>query len=186
MALAGIRVIDLTDERGIYGTKLLADLGAQVIRPEGVEGDPLRKRGPFMQDDGGQISLWHSFFASNRTFVSVDQADVVATRALQELTEAADLVCVDGETDLVDLGSAKNANPSLVVIELSSFGKQGPWADFLGPDLVAGALGGAAATTGDADTPPLKNFGDLNFMLSGAYVATVSYTHLTLPMIHRV
>ena len=47
MALAGIRVIDLTDERGIYGTKLLADLGAQVIRPEGVEGDPLRKRGPF-------------------------------------------------------------------------------------------------------------------------------------------
>ena len=63
MALAGIRVIDLTDERGIYGTKLLADLGAQVIRPEGVEGDPLRKRGPFMQGDGGQISLWHSFFA---------------------------------------------------------------------------------------------------------------------------
>ena len=34
MALADIRVIDLTDERGIYGTKLLADLGAQVLRPE--------------------------------------------------------------------------------------------------------------------------------------------------------
>lgn len=178
MALAGIRVIDLTDERGIYGTKLLADLGAQVIRPEGVKGDPLRKRGPFMQDDGGQISLWHSFFASNRTFVSVDQADMVATQALQELTEAADLVCVDGKTDLVDLDSAKKANPGLVVIELSSFGKQGPWADFLAPDLVAGALGGAAATTGDADTPPLKNFGDLNFMLSGAYVAIAALSAL--------
>ena len=88
MALADIRVIDLTDERGIYGTKLLADLGAQVIRPEGVDGDPLRKRGPFMQDDGGQISLWHSF-CLDRTFVSVDQTDAVATRVLQELTEAA-------------------------------------------------------------------------------------------------
>ena len=44
MALADIRVIDLTDERGIYGTKLLADLGAQVIRPESATGDPLRQR----------------------------------------------------------------------------------------------------------------------------------------------
>ena len=48
MALADIRVIDLTDERGIYGTKLLADLGAQVLRPEDANGDPLRQRGPFL------------------------------------------------------------------------------------------------------------------------------------------
>ena len=65
MALADIRVIDLTDERGIYGTKLLADLGAQVIRPESTDGDPLRQRGPFMQSETGALSLWHSFFASN-------------------------------------------------------------------------------------------------------------------------
>ena len=46
MALADIRVIDLTDERGIYGTKLLADLGAQVIRPESTDGDPLANADP--------------------------------------------------------------------------------------------------------------------------------------------
>ena len=51
MALADIRVIDLTDERGIYGTKLLAYLGAQVIRPESATGDPLRQRGPFLQSN---------------------------------------------------------------------------------------------------------------------------------------
>ena len=171
MALAGIRVIDLTDERGIYGTKLLADLGASVIRAEGASGDPLRQRGPFLQSGAERVSLWHSFFASNRTFVTVDAQDPDSTSALQTLAEGADIVCLSGETKLLDLQAAKQANPSLVVVELSSFGKTGPWKDYLAPDLVAGALAGALATTGDIDTPPLKNFGDLNFMLSGAYVA---------------
>lgn len=174
MALANIRVIDLTDERGIYGTKLLADLGAQVLRPEGLTGDPLRQRGPFLSGAEGDVSLWHSFFASNRTFVSVDQNDLDACQSLQTLCESADLICLcqgNPNVRLVDLSAAKAANPGLVVVELSSFGKDGPWSDFLAPDIVAGALGGAAATTGDGDTGPLKNFGELNFMISGAYAA---------------
>ena len=61
MALADIRVIDLTDERGIYGTKLLADLGAQVLRPEDANGDPLRQRGPFLSNDEGGISCGTAF-----------------------------------------------------------------------------------------------------------------------------
>ena len=60
---------------------------------------------------------------------------------------------------------------NLVYVDVSSFGPDGPWKDYLAPDLVAGALGGAVATTGDADTPPLKAFGDLNFMVSGIYGA---------------
>jgi crotonobetainyl-CoA:carnitine CoA-transferase CaiB-like acyl-CoA transferase len=181
MALADIRVIDLTDERGIYGTKLLADLGAQVLRPESEQGDPLRQRGPFLARDEGGVSLWHSFFASNRTFVSVDQNDVASFQTLQSLCTSADLICVCQDSPsaaLVDLEAAKEANPGLVVVELSSFGKEGPWSDFLAPDIVAGALGGAAATTGDVDTAPLKNFGELNFMISGAYAAIAALSAL--------
>ena len=44
--LAGVRIMDLTDETAIYGAKLLADLGADVVRPEPPDGDPLRHRGP--------------------------------------------------------------------------------------------------------------------------------------------
>lgn len=181
MALADVRVIDLTDERGIYGTKLLADLGAQVLRPETSAGDPLRQRGPFFNTNSGPISLWHSFFASSRSFVSVDQDDLNETQALQQLCESANLICLcksNPTADLVDLAKAKAANPGLVVVKLSSFGTQGPWSDFLAPDIVAGALGGAAATTGDIDTPPLKNFGELNFMISGAYAAIAGLSAL--------
>ena len=59
-----------------------------------------------------------------------------------------------------------------------SFGNEGPWSDFLAPDIVAGALGGAAATTGDVDTAPLKNFGELNFMISGSYAAIAALSAL--------
>ena len=63
--MQGVRVLDLTDERAIYGAKLLADLGAEVVRPEPPGGDPLRERGPRR----GGASLWHAFivwFAHDR------------------------------------------------------------------------------------------------------------------------
>jgi len=179
-ALAGIRVLDLTDERGIYGVKLLADLGADVVRPEPPEGDPLRQRGPHTTDGAEKESLWHAWFASNRRFVAVDLARPNDQAQLQQLASAADIVvCSDGPlARAAGLDEALVDNPTLVVIDVSSFGVSGPWKDFLAPDLVAGALGGAAATTGDADTPPLKSFGELNFMVSGAYVAIAALAGL--------
>ena len=182
MALKGVRVIDLTDERGIYGAKLLADLGADVVRPEPTTGDPLRARGPHI---GGQTtqtsSLWHAFFASNRRFVSLDLATSDSHAQLQNLIAHAEIVLLCKGAFAVheaDLAAAKLARPELIVIDVSSFGTSGPWADYLGPDIVAGALGGAASTTGDVDTPPLKGFGEMNFMISGAYVAIAALSAL--------
>ena len=182
MALKGVRVIDLTDERGIYGAKLLADLGADVVRPEPTTGDPLRARGPHIESQTTQTSsLWHAFFASNRRFVSLDLATSNGSTQLQNLIAHAEIVllCKDAfAVNEADLAAAKLARPELIVIDVSSFGTSGPWADYLGPDIVAGALGGAASTTGDVDTPPLKGFGEMNFMISGAYVAIAALSAL--------
>jgi crotonobetainyl-CoA:carnitine CoA-transferase CaiB-like acyl-CoA transferase len=182
MALEGVRVIDLTDERGIYGAKLLADLGADMVRPEPITGDSLRARGPLMQGQATQTSsLWHAFFASNRRFVSLDPATSDGRTQLQNLINHAEIVllCKGAfAVDEADIAAAKLARPELIVIDVSSFGTSGPWADYLGPDIVAGALGGAASTTGDADTPPLKGFGEMNFMISGAYVAIAALSAL--------
>ena len=182
MALKGVRVIDLTDERGIYGAKLLADLGADVVRPEPTTGDPLRARGPHIKGQTSETSsLWHAFFASNRRFVSLDLATRDGHAQLQNLIAHTEIVLLCKGAFAVheaDLAAAKLARPELIIIDVSSFGTSGPWADYLGPDIVAGALGGAASTTGDVDTPPLKGFGEMNFMISGAYVAIAALSAL--------
>ena len=171
-ALTGVRVLDLTDERAIYGAKLLADLGADVVRPEPPGGDPLRQRGP--RADGDGASLWHAFFASSRRFFAADADNAADRDRLQRLLDHADIVLsCDGNFALqaIDIEAARARRPDLVHVAVSSFGDDGPWADLLAPDLVAGALGGAVAATGTPETTPLKNFGELNFMVSGAYAA---------------
>ena len=170
-ALDGVRVLDLTDERAIYGAKLLADLGADVVR---VAGGPLGQRGPF--HDGA--SLWHAFFASNRRFVPLDANTPEGERALARLFAEADVALVCGEPFAALAEAARQRHARLVVVDVSSFGGNGPWRGYLAPDLVAGALGGAVATTGDVDTPPLKTFGELNFALSGAYAAIAALAGL--------
>ena len=182
-ALAGVRILDLTDERGIYGAKLLADLGADVVRPEPPDGDPLRKRGPVLDGraDDPDRSLWYAFFASSRRFFGVDPATDAGRVQLARLVERADVVlAADGAFAVADadLERAVAERPDLVVVDVSSFGRSGPWRDFNAPDLIAGALGGAVATTGDADTPPLKSFGELNFMVSGVYAAIAALSGL--------
>ncbi len=180
--LGGVRVIDLTDERAIYGAKLLADLGADVVRIEPPEGDPLRARGPHHDAAGeGTTSLWHAWFASNRRFFSVDLSAAEGRDRLFRLIEAADIVIACRGAFGVEeaqLDAARERRPELVVVDVSSFGDRGPWRDFLAPDLVAGALGGAIATTGAPDTPPLKTFGELNFITSGSYAAIAALAAL--------
>ena len=177
-ALKGVRVIDLTDERAIYGPKLIADLGADVVRPEPSEGDPLRQRGP--HTEAGE-SLWFAFFASGRRMLRLDPAPGQARADLERLLDRADIVltCAGNPLlDLVDIAAARKQNPALVHVDVSSFGDDGPWRDYLAPDLVAGALGGQVATTGTPDTIPLKTFGELNFMVSGAYAGIAALAGL--------
>ncbi|MDP6605443.1 MAG: CoA transferase [Dehalococcoidia bacterium] len=186
--LAGVRILDLSDERGIFAGKLLADLGADVVRVEPPGGDPLRRRGPFIErdagDDGGTedakdaghaepVSLWHAFYASNRRPVTIDAASEAGREQLRGLCLEADAVLDCGTLAAAGLSIEElvSAKPDLVAVDVSSFGPDGPWRDLRAPDLVASALGGFAATTGDADTQPLKAFGDMTRVTAGLYAA---------------
>ncbi len=177
--LSGVRVIDLTDERGIYGAKLLADMGAGVVRPEPPDGDALRTRGPHLGTEGA--SLWYAFFATSRRILTIDLQVAADLAQLQQLIERADIVLTcDGTiaAHSISIDAARVVRPSLVEIAVSSFGDSGPWHDLLAPDLIAGALGGSVAPTGAPDTTPLKTFGELNFMVSGVYAAIAALSAL--------
>ncbi len=158
--LANVRVIDLTDDRAIYAGKLLGDLGADVLRVEPSGGDPLRERAPYHANGA---SLWYAYFASSRRFTGAE------SETITELAQSAEIILdcerLDGPEALLE------ANPSLVIVDVTSFGRSGPWRDFRAPGLVAEALGGFAATSGDADTPPLKLYGDQYAFVGGVYAA---------------
>lgn len=178
-ALQQTRIVDLSDDKSIYGVKLLADLGADVVRPEPLSGDSLRERGPF--DEESRDSLWFSFFASSRRHFTVDETSSASLYELNALLGCADLCFLGKENalaDKVNIEAARARNPKLVVVDVSPFGSTGPWRDFKAPDLVASALGGSSGVTGDDYTPPLKLFGELNFTISGAYAATAALAGL--------
>lgn len=178
-ALRRTRIVDLSDDKSIYGVKLLADMGADVVRPEPSSGDPLRQRGPFDEKSGD--SLWYAFFASSRRHFAVDETSSASLYELNALLGSADLCFLGRENPLADrvnVDAARTRNPKLVVIDISPFGNTGPWRDFKAPDLVASALGGSSGITGDDYTPPLKLFGELNFTISGAYAATAALAGL--------
>lgn len=160
-ALAGVRVLDLTDDRAIYAGKLLGDLGADVLRVEPGGGDPLRERSPRLED--GE-SLWHAFFGSSRRVVRTDDAAVI-----ERLAAGAEIVLDCGR--LLDADALHSQQPGLVIVDVSSFGPTGPWRDYLAPGLVAEALGGVAATSGDSGTPPLQLHGDQYAFVGGVYAA---------------
>ncbi len=156
--LANVRVVDLTDDRAIYAGKLLGDLGAEVARVEPPGGDPLRQRAPFHENGA---SLWHAYFASSRQFTDEDSG------AVAELARSANVI-LDCER-LADPEALLAVNPGVVIVDVTSFGRAGPWQSYPAPGLVAEALGGIAATSGDVDTPPLKLYGDQYAFVGGVY-----------------
>ena len=178
-ALSRVRILDLSDEKSIYGVKMLADLGAMTIRPEPIQGDRLRNRGPF--DDQSGESLWYAYFASSRKFLQVDSRQENQVSRLQQLAARADIVVVspDNElSELIDTDALCKRNKKLVVVRCSSFGSWGPWRDYQAPDIVAAALGGSAAVTGDADTSPLRLCNELTFCVAGAYTGIAALAGL--------
>ncbi len=179
--LDGVRVLELTDESAEYCGRMLAGLGADVVKVEPPEGAPSRRLGPFLDDEPGpDRSL--AFWADNVGKRSVVVPDGPAgDAAVVALAEGADVLVhtlrpAEAGTRGLDFASLEARAPRLVVCVLTPFGQSGPWADYLADDLVLMALGGSMAacgygpgTDGTYDTPPLAAHGDQAWRTASTY-----------------
>ena len=159
--LDGIRVLDLSEEPGWLAGKILAELGADVVKVEPPGGDPGRT-GPYLGDvEAPERSLkWLALNTSKRG-ISLNLRRPRGAEILAGLAQRADVVletAAPGDLAARDCGfeALRAENARLVWCAITPFGQTGPWARHRAHDLVVAALGGNVAMTGDPDRPPVR------------------------------
>ncbi|MEZ2390600.1 CaiB/BaiF CoA transferase family protein [bacterium RCC_150] len=166
--LKGLRVLEVADEVGEYAGKILTGLGADVVKIESPEGEATRSYGPFAGDVADReksLYFWHYNHGKRSVRLDLDSPEGQAN--FLRLAEQADVV-IDtrprGYMDERGLGyeALQESNPGLLYMRISAFGDDGPWADYVGSDLVHLALGGVMMNCGydpdpfeQYDTPPI-------------------------------
>jgi crotonobetainyl-CoA:carnitine CoA-transferase CaiB-like acyl-CoA transferase len=160
--LGPYRVLDLTDHRGLLCGKILADLGADVVRVEPPGGSPARAIGPFAGDvPGPERSLfWWSYARGSRS-LTLDLRAPAGAELFRRLAARADFVIDSaGPGGMAALGLGPDAlarvNPRVVTVAISAFGASGPKATWAESDLVLLAAGGPLVLQGDDDRAPIR------------------------------
>ncbi|MSO76801.1 MAG: CoA transferase [Alphaproteobacteria bacterium] len=154
--LRGVTVIDLGQiYNGPYAGFLLAMAGADVIKVEPLEGEPLRKRG------GQNLSLALAMLNSNKRDIAINLKHPEGKALLIELTKGADILLENyapGVLDRLGVGAAvlQAANPRLIYASGTGYGLSGPDRDNLAMDLTVQAVGGIMSINGPPDGPPMK------------------------------
>jgi len=171
-ALDGIRVIDVTHHiSGPTCTMLLGDYGAEVIKIEPIEGEPLRAMN--VVNTGGQRS---TFLAVNRnkSSVSLDLRSEKGRAILLEMIRGADVFVENfrpGVAQRLGLGfdALAAVNPRLIYCSVNGFGSEGPYRDRPALDLILQAMGGVMSVTGEEGGEPLPCGAPVADHLSGLH-----------------
>jgi crotonobetainyl-CoA:carnitine CoA-transferase CaiB-like acyl-CoA transferase len=161
MALHGITVLDCTQVlAGPYCGRILADLGANVVKVEKPDGGDDVRKGGTMSLAGGDSPQFHSLNRNKRS-LAIDLHDPRGRELLLQLADHADVLLENfrpGTMERLGLGfEALHArNPRLVYCSISGFGQTGPYRERGGFDLVAQGMSGLMSMTGYPDMPPAK------------------------------
>lgn len=161
--LEGVRVLDVsTVLAGPLACQILGDFGADVIKIEHPSrGDSMRGHGP--AKDG--VPLWWSMLSRNKRTVGLYLGDADGAEVFKDLVRTADVLVENfrpGTLEKWGLGYEvlSALNPGLILVRVTGFGQDGPYAARPGFGTLAESMSGFAAITGEPDGPPtLPPFG---------------------------
>ncbi len=178
-ALEGLTVLDFTGHiAGPYCTKLLADMGARVIKVEAPGGDSSRRLPPFKDDDPGpERSATFQYLNTNKESVGVNLNTADSSTIVRRLVGLADLVVTASAPrqeaalgiDYATLSGYKD----IPVVSITNFGHDGPYRDYRLSDTVLYAMGAEMYSHGLAQREPLK-LGGTAALLQGGAMASVA------------
>ena len=177
MLLQGIQVLDLADEKASFCSKMLADLGARVIKLERPGGDPARQSGPLGKNTPQPAeSLSFCYHNTNKLGITLDLTSQAGPDLFRRLAAGSDVVVesfAPGHLDGLGLGYSvlSEVNPQLILLSITGFGQKGPRRDFRACDLIAAAFGGQMCLSGHPSSPPLKLPGKQSYMTASLYGA---------------
>ncbi|MBW8825338.1 MAG: CoA transferase [Acidobacteria bacterium] len=176
--LDGVRVLDLSGAIGAYGTRLLADLGADVVKVEPPTGDALRRRPPFKDGvTAPEASLVFACHNANKRGITLDATSDAALPLLAELGATADAVVISPSRRAPLAGWDRDAmtlawaRPDAIVTAVTPFGLTGPMRDHRATAFTSYAAGGGMHRTGAPDGPPVAVPGQQQWDEAGIYAA---------------
>lgn len=176
--LSGLRVLDLADEKAGFCSKLLADMGARVIKIEKPGGDPSRNIGPFSEGSlKSKTSLSFFYNNTNKLGITLDIEQREGKSLFLRLVKETDVIVETfppGYLEQIDLDFKvlKKTNPEIILVSVTGFGQTGPRRDDKSCDLVASAYGGQMYVSGSPSRPPLKAFGEQSCFAASLFAAT--------------
>lgn len=181
--LSDVKVIELGQLiAGPFCTRILAEFGAQVIKIEAPDGgDPLRQWRKLHKG----TSLWWYLQSRNKKSVSVNLKSEEGQEIVRRLIGEADILVENfrpGTLEKWGLGWEQLSlrNPGLVMVRLSGYGQDGPYAQRAGFGAIGEAMGGIRYVTGFPDRPPVRagiSLGDSIAALYGAIGAMMALRH---------
>ncbi len=183
-SLSDIRVVDLTHHiAGPYATRMLAEMGAEVIKVEPPWGEGARRRGPTRDgagDTAGDRGGLFAFLNTNKLGVTLDLRHERAREMLLAMLDGADLLVENfAPGTLAKLTALSPAEllerfPKLSLVSISNFGQDGPDRDAPLNDLVLFARGGWTYPVGEPTREPLTPPGSLAQYVGGLYAAVAA------------
>lgn len=166
LSLSGLRVLEVgTFVSAPYTGKLFAGYGADVIKIEPPGGDIARAHGPFKDGvPNPETSSLFMYLNTAKKSIELDLGTPAGLDAFYRLAANADVVIenyrpADRQAMGITYEALKQANPRINLISITTFGQDGPYANYRGNNLIAFAMGGQMFMTGTEEGGPLKNGG---------------------------